>query len=188
MFDLVIHTRYLSVRDPRGTYLSVHSSRCATCPSIIESIAASNASLSNRICSVPWIIYIYCGTRHVPQNCTSFLISYSSSIHITFVTTMSQNQCKWHVHTINEEMTISIIMHNSQQQQQQWINKSFIPFSTHHTPVINHIAFYYPLFIIIIFQYGQVNPLQSFITPQTYHREIHDSIYLTRAGKFTCLK
>uniref|UniRef100_A0A0V0H7K5 Putative ovule protein n=1 Tax=Solanum chacoense TaxID=4108 RepID=A0A0V0H7K5_SOLCH len=50
MSDLMIHTRCLSVRDPWGTYLSMHPSRRAIRPSKYN---------------------IRRGARHVPQNIVS---------------------------------------------------------------------------------------------------------------------
>lgn len=43
-------------------------------------------------------IYISCGMQHVPRNGATSLISYPFSIHLTLNTTLSQYQCKWHVH------------------------------------------------------------------------------------------
>lgn len=159
-----IQTHCLLFRDPRGTYFSMHSS--TTCDTTLL------VNLVNKICR---------GARHVSRNGTSFLISYLSSIHTTLITTMSQNQCKWNVHTNNEEITIFIKMHDNTIviQHQQLINKSFKLFSTHHTPIINYIAFYYPFSSLKLFNMDKSNHHQIPITSQHIPPGIHDSIHLT---------
>lgn len=125
-----------------GKNLFMHLSQHATQLLIIDSVAACDTSHDNRIhhdvWHVPWII--------IPQNDASSLISYTSSIHIKLVTTISHNKCKWHVHTINLKIIIFIIMHNLHItiviEHQWWINKLFKSFSTYHTPIINYIVFY----------------------------------------------
>ena len=105
MSFLMIHTRYLSVRDPWGTYLSMHLLRHTTRPSIIVTFAA----------------------RYVPRNIISIAARDTTLKNSTFsyhnhVSDTMQMTCS----NENEKITILITKHNSQQgiQPQQISNKS----------------------------------------------------------------
>ena len=138
MSDLVIHTRCLSVRDPWGTYLSMHLSRGTTRPSIIVTIATRDTSLDNSN---------HRGARYVPQNGTSSLSSHSFSTHITLFTIMSQNNANdmftqirryHHFHNIARFTTIMIqkafqtILHYQHITHNQLFTLPFITLCFHH--------------------------------------------------------
>ena len=114
MSFLTIHTRCLSVRDPWGTYLSMHLSRRTTRPSIIVTFAARD---------------------YVPRNIIS-IAARDTTLEMVhpLTTTMFQVQCKLHAQMKNEEITILIPKLNLQQgiQHQQISNKS-PNHSQHHT-------------------------------------------------------
>ena len=107
MSSLTIHTRCLSVRDPWGTYLSMHLSRRTTRPSISSNLL---------------------GVRYVPRNIISIAArdttlenSTPSSYHNHVSDTM-QMTCS----NEKEEIHILITKHNLQKgiQHQQISNKS----------------------------------------------------------------
>ena len=115
MSSLTIHTRCLSVRDPWGTYLSMHLSRRTTRPSISSNLR---------------------GARYVPRNIISVAArdttlenSTPSSYHNNVSDTM-QMTC------LNEKGGDNhlITKHNLQQEiQHQQINNKSPNHSQHHT-------------------------------------------------------
>ena len=115
MSDLVIHTRCLSVRDPWGTYLSMHLSRRTTRPSISSNLR---------------------GARYVPRNIISVAArdttlenSTPSSYHNNVSDTM-QMTCSNEKGGDNHLIT----KHNLQQEiQHQQINNKSLNHSQHHT-------------------------------------------------------
>ena len=115
MSDLVIHTRCLSVRDPWGTYLSMHLSRRTT---------------------RPWINSKLRGARYVPRNIISIAArdttlenSTPSSYHNNVSDTM-QMTCSNEKGGDNHLIT----KHNLQQEiQHQQINNKSPNHSQHHT-------------------------------------------------------
>ena len=115
MSDLVIHTRCLSVRDPWGTYLSMHLSRRTTRPSISSNLR---------------------GARYVPRNIISVAArdttlenSTPSSYHNNVSDTM-QMTCSNEKGGDNHLIT----KHNLQQEiQHQQINNKSPNHSQHHT-------------------------------------------------------
>ena len=138
MSDLMIHTRCLSVRDPWGTYLSMHLSRRTTRPSITVTIVARVRPPKDSI---------HHGARYVPQNGTSSLSSHSFSMHITLFTIMSQNNSNdmftqirgyHHFHNIAQFTTIMIqkafqtILHYQHITHNQVFTLPFITHCFHH--------------------------------------------------------
>ena len=115
MSSLTIHTRCLSVRDPWGTYLSMHLSRRTTRPSISSNL---------------------CGARYVPRNIISVAArdttlenSTPSSYHNNVSDTM-QMTCSNEKGGDNHLIT----KHNLQQEiQHQQINNKSPNHSQHHT-------------------------------------------------------
>ena len=151
--------------------ISVHAS-IAACNTTLDN---SNHSVRNMFLDIqypsqraicPSKYCIHRSARYDPQNATSSLNSYTFSMHITFVTTISQNNAN-DMFTKHKEMAIFITLHNTQQDQQQF-NKPSKPFplSTHHTQSINYIAFYNFFFNIRINHCGQFNLSLSHITPR----------------------
>ena len=116
MSFLTIHTRCLSVRDPWGTYLSMHLSRRTTRPSIISTFAARDMSLEYNI---------HRGARYDPRNDTSL---YHNHVSYTMQLTCSNE---------NEEITILITKtqftaRNTTLTNKQQVSKSF---STPHKEI-----------------------------------------------------
>ena len=115
MSSLTIHTRCLSVRDPWGTYLSMHLSRRTTRPSISSNLR---------------------GARYVPRNIISIAArdttlenSTPSSYHNNVSDTM-QMTCSNEKGGDNHLIT----KHNLQQEiQHQQINNKSPNHSQHHT-------------------------------------------------------
>ena len=122
MSDLVIHTRCLSVRDPWGTYLSMHLSRRTTRPSISSNLR---------------------GARYVPRNIISIAArdttlenSTPSSYHNNFSDTM-QMTCSNEKGGDNHLIT----KHNLQQEiQHQQINNKSLNHSQHHTRIYTNFV------------------------------------------------
>ena len=113
MSSLTIHTRCLSVRDPWGTYLSMHLSRRTTQPSIIVIIAA----------------------RYVPRNIISMAARDTNLENSTSssTTTMSQIPCNDMLKWKGGDNHL-ITKHNLQQEiQHQKINNKSPNHSQHHT-------------------------------------------------------
>ena len=115
MSSLTIHTRCLSVRDPWGTYLSMHLSRRTTRPSISSNLRGAR--------------YVSRNIISVAARDTTLENSTPSSYHNNVSDTM-QLTCS----NENEETTIFIPKRNLQQgiQHQQISNKS-PNHSQHHT-------------------------------------------------------
>ena len=122
MSDLVIHTRCLSVRDPWGTYLSMHLSRRTTRPSISSNLR---------------------GARYVPRNIISIAArdttlenSTPSSYHNNVSDTM-QMTCSNEKGGDNHLIT----KHNLQQEiQHQQINNKSLNHSQHHTRIYTNFV------------------------------------------------
>ena len=122
MSDLVIHTRCLSVRDPWGTYLSMHLSRRTTRPSISSNLR---------------------GARYVPRNIISIAArdttlenSTPSSYHNNVSDTM-QMTCSNEKGGDNHLIT----KHNLQQEiQHQQINNKSPNHSQHHTRIYTNFV------------------------------------------------
>ena len=122
MSSLTIHTRCLSVRDPWGTYLSMHLSRRTTRPSISSNLR---------------------GARYVPRNIISVAArdttlenSTPSSYHNNVSDTM-QMTCS------NEKGGDDhlITKHNLQQEiQHQQINNKSLNHSQHHTRIYTNFV------------------------------------------------
>ena len=131
--ELMIPTRCLSLRYPWRTYMSMHPLWRAIRPSIIVTIMVSDPSLEK-------YHPLRRGTRPLKWYflfSLLFLLNWHNTCHNHI-----SEQCIWHVHTNNEDMTIFITLNNSQQhnhdKHQQWFNKLFKPFSilnTSHTNI-----------------------------------------------------
>ena len=122
MSFLTIHTRCLSVRDPWGTYLSMHLSRRTTRPSISSNLR---------------------GARYVPRNIISIAArdttlenSTPSSYHNNVSDTM-QMTCSNEKGGDNHLIT----KHNLQQEiQHQQINNKSLNHSQHHTRIYTNFV------------------------------------------------
>ena len=122
MSSLTIHTRCLSVRDPWGTYLSMHLSRRTTRPSISSNLR---------------------GARYVPRNIKSVAArdttlenSTPSSYHNNVSDTM-QMTCSNEKGGDNHLIT----KHNLQQEiQHQQINNKSLNHSQHHTRIYTNFV------------------------------------------------
>ena len=122
MSFLPIHTRCLSVRDPWGTYLSMHLSRRTTRPSISSNLR---------------------GARYVPRNIISVAArdttlenSTPSSYHNNVSDTM-QMTCSNEKGGDNHLIT----KHNLQQEiQHQQINNKSLNHSQHHTRIYTNFV------------------------------------------------
>ena len=122
MSSLTIHTRCLSVRDPWGTYLSMHLSRRTTRPSISSNLR---------------------GARYVPRNIISIAArdttlenSTPSSYHNNVSDTM-QMTCSNEKGGDNHLIT----KHNLQQEiQHQQINNKSLNHSQHHTRIYTNFV------------------------------------------------
>ena len=122
MSSLTIHTRCLSVRDPWGTYLSMHLSRRTTRPSISSNLR---------------------GARYVPRNIISVAArdttlenSTPSSYHNNVPDTM-QMTCSNEKGGDNHLIT----KHNLQQEiQHQQINNKSLNHSQHHTRIYTNFV------------------------------------------------
>ena len=166
MSDLVIHTRCLSVRDPWGTYLSMHLSRRMTRPTIIVTIAVRDTSIEiqypSRRAIRPSKLYIL------------FKFSFFLKAHNTF-TTMSQNNANDMFTQIMRIWPFSqhcAIHNNINNESTNFSNHSLL--STHHTQAIIQIVFYYPLFSSLeLFNMDKSTHHQVPLLPHIYHKEIH---------------
>ena len=85
---------------------------------------------------------------------------------------MSQNQCKCHIHTNNEEMTILILMHHAQQHNDS-TSLSNHSNTSHTNKKLITLPFYFFFFVIRINQCEQVNHHQFPLLPNIYHKEMH---------------